>query len=186
MTTNAALIYQLDNAFWRFSLAVYQNNPVKTACLSLQESYNANVNLLLLCCWLAYSVEDISQDELLETCHKIDNWHSNVTQSLRQTRRWVKSLARDAPWINDFAQQVLMDEIISETYQQHLLYSCFENKQKKHASKNETHAICYLVWLFEDMRVVIDEKLEAQLKNLVQTIFSTVTIYENPSAPNRD
>ena len=40
-------------AFWEFSLAFYAPEPVGAACLSLQDRRGADVNILLLCCWLA-------------------------------------------------------------------------------------------------------------------------------------
>lgn len=41
------------SAFWRFSLQTYARPDVADACLALQEREGADVNLLLLACWLA-------------------------------------------------------------------------------------------------------------------------------------
>lgn len=179
-TTIAALIYRLDNVFWRFSLSVYQDEEVKEACLSFQEHQKANVNLLLLCCWLANEVEDVSRSELLQACQTIESWQTNVTQTLRQTRKWVNALPTHTPWIKEFGHQLIMDELVSETWQQHILYSCFMNKLTGKIAKNEGLAIHYIIWLFEDMNVIIDKKLEAQITHLVQIIFSQVTTHAEP------
>jgi uncharacterized protein (TIGR02444 family) len=179
-TTIASLIYRLDNAFWRFSLAVYQNKAVKEACLSFQKQQKANVNLLLLCCWLANEVEDVSKIELLQACHTVEDWHSHVTKTLRQTRNWINALPDDNPWISDFGYQILMDEIVSETYQQHLLYSCFTNKLTGKITKNDALAVHYIMWLFEDMTLNIDEKLKIQIRDFVRIVFSQVSTHETP------
>ena len=43
----------LDNAFWKFSLAVYATPGVAGECLAVQESLGVDVNVLLFCAWLA-------------------------------------------------------------------------------------------------------------------------------------
>lgn len=43
---------QQAERFWQFSLQVYQHEGVKQACLTLQDRYQLNVNLLLLCQFL--------------------------------------------------------------------------------------------------------------------------------------
>ena len=176
MTMNSAnLMTRLDNPFWRFSINVYQHEAVKKQCLSFQEEQGVNVNLLLLCCWLAYTVEDIAKQQLLLASHTIDDWHASVTQPLRTSRRFVKSLACTEHWVEDFSQQLLMDEIVSETWQQYQLFSYFQDKQKCLPTKNERLAISYLHWLFADIQLVIDKQLEAKINNFVNLIFSMVT-----------
>lgn len=184
--TSGTLLTRLDNPFWRFSIGVYQHEEVKKACLSFQEEQHVNVNVLLLCCWLAYAVDEISHPRLLEACHTIDDWHACVTKPLRTSRRYVKSLANIEPWVDDFSQQLLMDEIISEIWQQYLLFTCFQNNQKKLQTKDERLAITYIHWIFVDLKVVIDKKLEAKINNFVNLIFSMVTNHEDKSTHNRD
>lgn len=186
MTTSAALITRLDNPFWRFSIAVYQNEAIKKACLTFQEEHQVNVNLLLFCCWLAYAVEKTSKAQFLHACHAIDHWHEHVTQPLRRSRRYVKTMVTTEHWVDDFGQQLLMDEIVSETWQQYLLYTYFQNDQKIPVAKNEELAIVYLHWLFSDMKLVIDKPLNVQISNFVNIIFSMVTNYEQDSTHNRD
>ena len=43
----------LDNEFWRFSLEVYQDEEVQRLCLSLQDDYGLDVNVVLFCLWLS-------------------------------------------------------------------------------------------------------------------------------------
>lgn len=185
MTSNPAkLIYRLDNAFWRFSITAYQNDDVKKMCLSFQNTHELNVNILLFCCWLAFTLEEISQQELLQASHSIMHWHDSVTQSLRKTRLWLKSQPASVAWIDDFHQQVLMNELASETYQQSLLYSYFKHKEQTH-SRNEEQAINYLYWIFNDRNLVIDPRLEIQTKQFVQLI-SLVTPHEKATSNHRN
>lgn len=176
--SSASLMTRLDNPFWRFSINIYQHGVIKNFCLSFQEEQHINVNLLLLCCWLAYAVEEIPKSRLLEACHTIDDWHSSVTQPLRTSRHFVKSLAGSEPWLEDFSQQLLMDEIISETWQQYQLYTYFQDTPKRPFTKNERLATVYLHWLFVDMHLVIDKELEAKINNFVNLVFSMVTNHD--------
>lgn len=41
------------NPFWNFSLDHYKQEGVQAACLHLQDSFGADVNLVLYCLWLA-------------------------------------------------------------------------------------------------------------------------------------
>ena len=47
----------LDNAFWKFSLAVYAAPGVPEECLAVQERYGVDVNVLLFCAWLAFGAQ---------------------------------------------------------------------------------------------------------------------------------
>jgi uncharacterized protein (TIGR02444 family) len=49
---DGASALDLDNVFWRFSLAVYASDGVARECLALQEALKADVNLLLFCAWM--------------------------------------------------------------------------------------------------------------------------------------
>lgn len=42
----------LENRFWRFSLAVYAAPGVADECLALQERCGIDVNILLFCAWV--------------------------------------------------------------------------------------------------------------------------------------
>ncbi len=86
----------LDNPFWTFTLAVYGSPGVAPECLSLQDRYELDVNLLLLAAYagavdsVTISIEDISA--AFET---IAQWHSDVVRSLREARRALKPMSED-------------------------------------------------------------------------------------------
>lgn len=169
--TTQSLLASLDNPFWRFSLQVYQDEQVKEACLTFQQQEGLNVNLLLLCCWLACAVEEISQSELLQACHCITDWHEKVTQTLRFARQQLKKLST-GDWGNHFYQQVLSDELASEAYQQHRLYQCFAAQQKTAVSKNELLATRYLHWLFSNKELRIEPSFSSQIAHFAKIVLA--------------
>jgi hypothetical protein len=122
-----------------------------------------------------YAVEAIPESDFLQACHHNDDWHTHVTQPLRNTRRWVKKLDNKVSWVEEFAQQLVMDEIVSETYQQFQLYSYFHSRQKKVPQKNEAQALDYLRWMFADLGHPMDEALQTTLTEFITHIYSMVS-----------
>ena len=167
------LISSLDNPFWQFSLKVYQDEKVKETCLSFQSREDVNVNLLLLCCWLSYAVETVSENEFKEACNLIVDWHQHITQAIRKIRQHLKTLA-SKDWIRDFYQQILAEELTSESYQQYTLYQHFAEKQKKLSSKNEELMLYYLFRLFDEMKLVVDKELELRIRQFATLIHSKI------------
>ncbi|KTD22106.1 Uncharacterized conserved protein [Legionella lansingensis] len=188
-TQDNDLVKCVDNAFWQFSLHVYQNPDVKECCLNLQNSTGVNVNLLLLCCWLSSYTEAIEQAEFIAACRLVEDWHKQVTESLRQVRRFLKNKQSES-WVNLFYHTILNAEITSEAYQQQLLFSYFKHRTavdmsvNKNSSiisqtqssaaielrkkSNEEIALGYLHWLLNDMDIEINSQLNRQLVDFVK------------------
>jgi uncharacterized protein (TIGR02444 family) len=77
------------DAFWEFSLAFYSGETVASACLSLQNRRDADVNMLLLCCWLATISGKLEDAGLRAAMAAVSDWRREVLQPLRATRRAV-------------------------------------------------------------------------------------------------
>ncbi|HVZ02998.1 MAG TPA: TIGR02444 family protein [Dongiaceae bacterium] len=77
------------DAFWEFSLAFYAREPVGAACLSLQDRRGADVNILLLCCWLATLKLTIGEPGLKAAIEAVADWRRDVLEPLRAVRRRV-------------------------------------------------------------------------------------------------
>lgn len=91
--------------FWDFSIRVYPLAEVEQRCLELQDDYDLDVNLVLLCYWLA-AEKHAELDEpqcqlLLATTH---TWQQNIIKPLRQSRRSIKHKAMI--WSNRFKTEV--------------------------------------------------------------------------------
>ncbi|KTC77847.1 TIGR02444 family protein [Legionella brunensis] len=174
MNDNKLEEHPLTNPFWQFSLKVYQSEPVKKQCLSLQNNTCANVNLLLFCCWLSGSLAPIPHSEFILVCDSINDWHTKVTLPLRQVRQYLKE-SQTNPWVKSFYQHLLTQEIHSEAYQQQMLYAHFKQKKLLHSfHSNKELALRYLTWLFEHMGIIIDKNLDLQLRKLVDLALTFV------------
>src|SRR5258706_5038122 len=79
------------DAFWEFSLAFYAREAVGVACLSLQDRRGADVNILLLCCWLATLQLTVNEAGLKSAIEAVADWRRDVLGPLRAVRRQVVS-----------------------------------------------------------------------------------------------
>ena len=83
------------DAFWEFSLAFYAREPVGAACLSLQNRRGCDVNILLLCCWLATLKLSITEAGIKSAIDSVADWRRNVLEPLRGVRRNVMDAPRE-------------------------------------------------------------------------------------------
>ena len=75
------------DGFWEFSLAFYAREQVGAACLSLQDRRGADVNILLLCCWLSTLKLTIDEGGLRSAVEAVADWRRDVLEPLRAVRR---------------------------------------------------------------------------------------------------
>lgn len=114
----------LDNAFWRFSGAVYAAEGVEQACLALQDRFGLDVNLALLCAWVgatrggAMEAEDVGAAAAL-----VADWHAEVVLPLRAVRRRVKHMALLAdPAVAAFRGRAAEIELEAERIEHAILF----------------------------------------------------------------
>lgn len=81
---------QLERSLWDFALQAYANDDLEHQSLQLQDEFNANVNIILWCCWL--EVEDIhlSADWLDDVLITIDSVSLQTVSKLRAVRKMLK------------------------------------------------------------------------------------------------
>jgi uncharacterized protein (TIGR02444 family) len=78
--------------FWAFSLALYARPGVAEACLHLQDAHGLDVNLLLLCCWLARRGCRLSAADLAAAEARAAPLRTRVLEPLRAARRALKTM----------------------------------------------------------------------------------------------
>jgi uncharacterized protein (TIGR02444 family) len=85
------------DAFWEFSLAFYARESVGAACLSLQNRRGCDVNILLLCCWLATLKLTITEAGIKAAVEAVAEWRRDVLEPLRALRRQVVGAPMEMP-----------------------------------------------------------------------------------------
>jgi uncharacterized protein (TIGR02444 family) len=112
----------LDNPFWQFSLGFYGQSNVAGQCLDLQDKFDLDVNLLLLCIWQGSEGKLLTREfftRLLSDTY-IDQLRVDIILPLRKMR--MALTINDSSWGNTLAKQTLVLEILAEQYEQAEIY----------------------------------------------------------------
>lgn len=76
---------------WDYATALYAAPGVAEACLALQDRRGADVNLLLLACWLGATGREPGAARLAEARTRAEAWQRELVRPLRQARRRLKA-----------------------------------------------------------------------------------------------
>jgi uncharacterized protein (TIGR02444 family) len=119
------------NPFWDYALELYRRPGVEAACLELQQRHGVDVNIVLLCCWLAHRGAAADAAFLARIAQAAEVWQQKVVRPLRAVRSQLKSALTAAQpgsiaacWPELAAtlrQQVLALEIDGERLEQLML-----------------------------------------------------------------
>ncbi len=85
------------SALWDYAVDLYARPGVREACLALQDRAGADVNLLLLACWLGATGRRLDPAALARLRTDALAWQEAVVRPLRTTRRELKR------WLADLA-----------------------------------------------------------------------------------
>lgn len=113
-----------DTPFWVYSVTVYDRAGVASACLTLQDRFGLDVNLILLCCWLGSRGTILDHAEATRAVAIAEEWASPVIEPLRAVRRHLKKTTADE-LILQLRTQISALELDAEKIQQHRLYNSF-------------------------------------------------------------
>ena len=80
------------NSFWDFAVGAYRKPGVAEACLSLQERYGVDVNVLLYCCWYGCTRGSLDGPAMERILSFAEPWAENVVRPLRAARTWMKTI----------------------------------------------------------------------------------------------
>ncbi|MCC6949711.1 MAG: TIGR02444 family protein [Bradyrhizobiaceae bacterium] len=120
----------LDNPFWRFSLRLYAQEAVRKECLSLQDTFGIDVNILLFTAWLAAERAAKLDEAGVAAIEAVTKpWHAAAVLPLRSARRQVKELNLFLrPEIASLRRKVADLELESEQIEQALLFELAEKR----------------------------------------------------------
>jgi uncharacterized protein (TIGR02444 family) len=83
------------DGFWDYSLELYGRAGVEAACMDLQQRHGVDVNLVLLCLWLAQRGTALDGEMIARLCHAADRWQVEVVRPLRALRKRLKTRLAD-------------------------------------------------------------------------------------------
>ncbi len=127
-------------SLWSFSLQIYKQPGVEEACLTLQDSIGADINILMYCCWRG----EISNDEIKDLVTLIPSWQNEVVKGLRDVRRKIKQLlsanCEPSRNIKELRGKVAALELESEKIEQTMLSSFAKNYSTGERSKSASRS----------------------------------------------
>jgi len=125
---------ELDNAFWQFSIKLWEDGRFRTHMLRLQDELGFRVNLLLFAIWL--STEDkVMAGHLDDVKAYTKIWHETVVAPLRRVRQYMPTSAKTS----SLKSKIQQCELYSEQLEQSLLFA-FSSQIPKMISKETTLA----------------------------------------------
>jgi uncharacterized protein (TIGR02444 family) len=78
-------------AFWSYSLATYARDEVEDLCLRLQDDHGFDVNVLLICLWVAETDRAVVRSsEIAALRAATAPWMADIVEPLRRIRRRLK------------------------------------------------------------------------------------------------
>ncbi len=82
---------RVDTSLWAFSVSIYGRPGAAEECLSLQDRFGVNINILLLSLYAASEFGAIlSRDDICTADGAVAHWQTQVVKALRKVRRLLK------------------------------------------------------------------------------------------------
>lgn len=151
-----------SESLWRFALAFYAQPSVSESCLMLQDTYQANVCLIIAMCWLDTRAISISEMDLNPIVAYADQWAAQVIAPLRGLRRALKHSV--ANLLEDDLQQQIRNhikqaELLAEQKLLQELERLINQQPHSVSIESQQNVNNYLTWL------AVDEETISYLRN---------------------
>ncbi len=86
------LFWPDPESFWQFSGEAYGETDVAEACLEAQDSFGADVNVILLCLWMDTRAVRMQGDDWANLLGMSRIWQRDILWPQREKRRALKDL----------------------------------------------------------------------------------------------
>ena len=163
-----------QNPFWQFSVNLYKNEPIKYACLYLQNTQDININLLLFLLWVAKTTRGaVSEKQLTQISDRLDYWHSSITIPMRKIR--TKDILQVEQY-RHVRRAVLSAELFSDQLEQAILYEYGYNlaKHPYESRQQLSDAVKSLKAFSHFYKFVWHQISQQQLVTLLQHVFEDI------------
>lgn len=80
-----------ESPFWNYSSQLFQIADVADACLAMQNNLDADVNLLLFCCWAGDNHHPLNKLDIDKLIQASEPWQTAIIKPLREARKLMKN-----------------------------------------------------------------------------------------------
>jgi len=164
--------------FWDFSVRTYRTDGVPDACLSLQNDYGADVNMLLYCCWIGAYIGQFDPDLFARASAFSTQWADRVVVPIRSARTWMKQSGCDTEPVPTDACMMLREEIKSvefaaEKMQQQVLESLVSIEQSRYDASEQRlkDVVANLTLYSEHTGIEVCEDLRRKVSDIIRAAF---------------
>jgi len=78
-----------DSNLWTHTTQLWTLPEVEAICLELQNMYDADVNILLYCCWIGNKSLDMNEDDMQTLLDTVTPWQTMI-KPLRDSRKMMQ------------------------------------------------------------------------------------------------
>lgn len=177
MTTNFP-----EDPFWDFSLRVYAKEPVRKACLQLQDRFRCDVNLVLFCVWSGAEGPGVLAPEFIATAADVvAGWNDDVVKHLRVTRWMVERgfPELDASRRSHISQCILAAELDAEHEEQLMLSQLIADQPGNPAACGPSAVVRNLVSYLHLLNVSQNDVANDAMAGLIKGVFGHLS--EHPA-----
>ena len=156
--------------FWNFSIKVYE--PLVTTFLYLQNHWELDVNLLLLCCWLGKKKCVLTDNEFLVLIKKVAPFRNQLINPLREARKFAKKIEGISN-SEDLKNKILVVELEAERMEQMILLetlSAFDLLCALHDYSEAGSAMLNFQSYLAALTVQTTEEANAALKKIIDSV----------------
>ena len=153
-TDNDNYLKLIPEDFWSYSLDVYSNPGIAEVCLHAQDTWGADVNILLLVSWLYKCNLEIEKPGWAQLLVTSNHWQKTYLRPIRTKRMTAKGTAH--------YESIKREELALEQKAQIALLNAVESHAVVSAEINEDSLLFYCREIGLDDRALI-KRLNEQL-----------------------
>jgi len=126
-----------DSELWAFSEQTYALPEVEDICLKLQNQYDADINIILYCLWVAEKLVTLNQDDISLLIKTTEPWQKTILKPLRDARKMMKQhiIAMPSDMLDQTVGNLSEMEINAEHMSQLALEKIINFDQRSNASE---------------------------------------------------
>lgn len=165
-----------DSQLWNYSTQIYQSAEVESCCLHLQNTFNADVNILLCCCWLAEQGIELDAQDIQRLIGATQPWQTSMIKPLREARKMMKQhiIAMPSEMLEQTISNISEMELNAEHMAQLSLEKALHLKtRQKNSQKNPVEIAAHNLALYSQALepTETDRSIMSDLGVLLDAIF---------------
>jgi len=124
-----------NSELWNYSTQIWTLPEVEAICLDLQNNFEANINILLYCCWVGDKRLSLNDDDIQSLLDSIQPWQT-IIKPLRDSRKLMQQhlIAMPANMIDQTISNISEMELNAEHMSQLAIEKALKSEDISHCS----------------------------------------------------